>query len=308
VERISPVAYQALRDALACAFWFKKNLRVFLRSSLRDQPDLLARLDFDLSKRETADQLISLLVNREDRLRASTIQLMRDLSEKTSFPDIEGLEPADREYRLKQAKEAVAVLLSVIEPYAQDQAAKQASELLLREQAGRQASIRRFSDELAALKGVFLELAQGSDPQRRGLELERLLNDLFALFDLEPRFSYVIGTEQIDGSFRFDTDDYIVEARWRALPTSRGDGDVFAKKVERKGKNALGLFVSVNGFSADFLQEYSTRTPFITLDGGDLMAVLEERMALTELISAKKRHANDTGSCHFPISQVLRAP
>ena len=43
------------------------------------------------------------------------------------------------------------------------------------------------------------------------------------------------------GSFTFDTDDYIVEARWRADPTDRGDGDIFAKKVERKGKNAVGL-------------------------------------------------------------------
>jgi hypothetical protein len=50
----------------------------------------------------------------------------------------------------------------------------------------------------------------------------------------------------------------------------------------------------VSGFTSDALQEYSASTPFITLEGGDLMAVLEERIPLDE-----------TGECYFPASRML---
>jgi hypothetical protein len=122
---------------------------------------------------------------------------------------------------------------------------------------------------------------------------------------LEPRLAYKIALEQIDGSFSFDTDDYILESRWRAESASRGDADIFAAKVRSKGKNALGLFVSVNGFKSTFLERFKESTPFITMEGGDLYAVLDNRIRLDDLLRAKKRHANETGSCYLPISHIV---
>lgn len=72
----------------------------------------------------------------------------------------------------------------------------------------------QFSDDLAALQSRYLEMHGASDPHQRGRDFERLLSDLFLLFDMEPRLSYNLPYEQIDGSLSFDTDDYIVEARW----------------------------------------------------------------------------------------------
>ncbi len=144
------------------------------------------------------------------------------------------------------------------------------------------------------------------DPARRGLEFEGFLTELLALFDMEPRLQYSLTHEQIDGSFSFDTDDYIVEARWRAEPSGRDAADVFAKKVQRKGKNALGLFVSVNGFTSDTLATYSEATPFMVMDGLDLIAVLEQRVRLDDLLRRKKRHANETGHCYFGASMMVR--
>lgn len=121
----------------------------------------------------------------------------------------------------------------------------------------------------------------------------------------EPRLAYRTDLEEVDGSFSFDTDDHIVEARWRADPTDRGDGDIFAAKVHSKGKNAMGLFVSINGFTTTFLGRFQESTPFITLDGSDLYMVLDERVRLDDLVRAKKRHANDTGSCFLPAITYL---
>ena len=80
---------------------------------------------------------------------------------------------------------------------------------------------------------------------------------------------------------------------------------MFAAKVRSKAKNAVGLFVSVNGFKSTFIERFKEGTPFITLDGGDLYLVLENRVRLDDLLRAKKRHANETGSCHLSAAQFI---
>ena len=121
---------------------------------------------------------------------------------------------------------------------------------------------------------------------------------------MEPRLSYSLEREQIDGSLSYDTDDYIVEARWRKDPVDRGDADIFATKVRRKGKNAVGLFVSVNGFTKAARDQYKEATPFIVMDGADLYLALDQRVRLDDLIKSKKRHANETGDCYLAASAI----
>ena len=62
--------------------------------------------------------------------------------------------------------------------------------------------------------------------------------------------------------------------------------------------------MSVNGFTEDSITEYSTGTPFITMDGTDLYLALDQRIRLDDLIKAKKRHTNETGSCFLPANRV----
>lgn len=83
---------------------------------------------------------------------------------------------------------------------------------------------------------------------------------------------------------------------------SRETADAFAAMVRRKGKNALGLLIAVNGFSGPALRAYAEETPFLTMDGADVFLVLDGRIRLDNLLKAKKRHANETGSCHLPAS------
>jgi hypothetical protein len=167
------------------------------------------------------------------------------------------------------------------------------------------AALRKFTDDLRALEAEFLAMhASEESPQDRGRRFQDFLTALFELFDLEPRLAYSLQSEQIDGSVTFDTDDYIVEARWRKDPVERDDADVFASNVKRKGKNALGLFVSVSGFTRGALNAYSEATPFMAMDGVDLMAVLGQQIRLDDLLRRKKRYANETGACFFPVSRI----
>ncbi len=301
-KRISATAYQALREAVSRVFWYKPTLETYLRTALRDHPELLVGINFKAKKREIADELVDRLIQDEHRYQQATIQLMVELASMTKFPELEKHE--DSEKWLPRAIEAVAELKRHTEAYEHLLGERQKLEA---ERAAYMQQVelqRRFSDELESLHTQFFQLHGMSDPQRRGREFEGFLNSLFGLFDLDPRLSYDNKTEQIDGAFSFDTDDYILEAKWTKDPVSREQADGFAKKVERKGKNALGLIISINGLSSDAREAYSRSTPFMTLDGQDLMYVLEQRGMLDDLFRRKKRHANETGECYFPVGRI----
>ncbi|MER7557340.1 restriction endonuclease [Nocardioides sp. NPDC126508] len=305
-QRISWQAYQALRDALPAVVWNKRPFESLLRSSLRDHPELLAGLNFDDTKRNVADALIDRLAEKEGKYQQVTLRLMLELSSMKRFPNVEAIKDSeDRALRLHDAQVAVAHLAEMTKPYSelvqeQDRLRAEQEALYLQEQ-GR----RRFDDELVALKARFHDLEMFQNPQQRGRDFESLLADLFKLFDMEPRLAYSTSTEQIDGSLNFDTDDYLLEAKWQAGAVDRAAFDVFVAKVHRKGKNALGLFVAVNGFTKPALDAHSESTPFIAMDGGDLYAVLDGRIRLDDLMRAKLRHANETGSCFLPASRFL---
>lgn len=307
MKRISTEAYQALRDALATVTWYKRSFESLVKALLRDQPELVVGLNFAETKRVVADQLVDVLVVRETRYQEVTLGLMLELAAKTSFPDIERLQEPDRSERLDEAKASVARLAAVTAQYSE---AAQEQERLLAERATerlRTEQLRRFEHDIAGLKDRFLALHGSSDPRQRGYDFEVLLTDLFKIFDMEPRLAYRTETEQIDGSLTFNTDDYIVEAKWLSGSVDRATVDVFDQKVRRKGKNALGLFIAVSGFSGAACTAYEQRTSFLTMDGGDLFTVLDGRIRFDDLLMAKRRHANETGSCYLPASQVLGA-
>ena len=77
-------------------------------------------------------------------------------------------------------------------------------------------------------------------------------------------------------------------------------------KLSRKLDNTLGLFLSINGFSEDGVRAHSSgRKMIILMDGSDLMAVLEGRIDLIQLLLRKRRHASQTGNIYLRIHEVL---
>jgi predicted secreted protein len=305
MKRISTEAYQALREALAVIVWNKRPFESYLRTALRDNPELLAGLPFAEPKRVVADILVDRLVQKEQKYQQVALMLMLEVASMESFPNIQQIkDEEDRKLRLAEAKGAVERLRNLTRSYANlltERERIEADEEARRAQSEAQ---RKFTDEIDALRQRFLELQDESDHQARGKAFERLLTNFFALFDMEPRLAYDLEREQIDGSLSFDTDDYVVEARWRKEPVDRGEADIFAAKVRRKGKNAVGLFVSVNGFTSAALEQYREATPFTVMDGTDLYLALDQRVRLDDLLKSKKRHANETGDCYLPASAL----
>lgn len=302
-QRIDPLAYNALAHALAVVYWYKKPLERFLRVALKDVPEIVARLDFNAPKRETAGVLVDLLMANEARYQDVTISLMLNVAQMDAFPDLQKHEDATN--LIAQAEAAVAEVKRWTERHQEirDAYAEYAKTIAAEAAAGKRN--RSFSEALGALRVKFLSLHAMTDARARGYALEGFLNELFRLFDLDPRAAYSLEHEQIDGSFSFETDDYILEAKWWKAAMDREHVDIFTAKLGRRGKLALGLYVSINGFSKGALDVYSDSTPFITMDGMDLMAVLDERVRLDDLLRQKKRHMNKTGSCYYPVSEML---
>ena len=260
MTRISTASYESLREALSVTTWYKSSFERLARGLLREQPELLAQLSFSRAKRETASTIVNALMSNERRYSDLTLEIMGELAAMDRFPDFDRLEDKDRIKRQGDAERAVASLKASLEKesLARDKAAATHRKIdEYREETQRKAS---FKANLDSLKESYLALSRQQDrPQERGLALEELLNDLFALFDLEPRLAYSSDVDQVDGSFRLDTDDYLIEAKWTQNPLGRDQADVFAQKIARRGKLAVGLLISINGFSEPLKTAYAKR-------------------------------------------------
>jgi len=147
-----------------------------------------------------------------------------DVGAMTRFRDVETIKEADnRALRLEEAHDAVGRLRTLTARYREESEARERSAAAREAQSAKQAGIKQFSDDPGALRDRYMAMHSSNDPRQRGRAFEVLLTDLFVLFDMEPRLSHSLAHEQIDGSLSFDTDDYIVEARWRQESTSRAN-------------------------------------------------------------------------------------
>ncbi|MFC5008733.1 hypothetical protein ACFPIJ_64330 [Dactylosporangium cerinum] len=303
MKRIAPQAYEALVDALSVVFWNKAPFARHLRLALHEHPELLAQLDFTQYKRTVAGVLVQLMAG-DSRYHQTVLQMMLDLAEFTTFPNLAG--QVDGAHLIARAEAAVAQLKALTDRYRHDidaaarlQAQRRSAEIV-------DAARQREAAALADLQTQFVTLEQFTDRQERGRRFEGVLYRLFDLYDMQPRMAYKLPHEQIDGSFSFDSDDFLLEAKWCRERIERSEADIFAAKIQRKGRNTLGLYVSISGFTEGFLQvTHPSGCPFITFDGDDLFLILDGRIALPEVIRRKRRHLNDTGNCHIPARALI---
>jgi hypothetical protein len=159
-----------------------------------------------------------------------------------------------------------------------------------------------LDEELLALKERFNRLASEKNFQKRGYALEKLLYDLFALCELEPKGSFKIEGEQIDGAFTFDGTDYLLEAKW-AEQVNRGDLATFCFKVDSKLKSTRGLLVTIDGVTKEAIS--TDFKSIIIMDSVDLIAVLDGRVKLTDLLLKKRRKASETGNIYVKFNELM---
>lgn len=142
-------------------------------------------------------------------------------------------------------------------------------------------------DEMAIMK---------NNPQKKGYMLEELVNMLFQLYDIAllESFRRNNGGEQIDGAFKLEGWHYIVEMKWTNQLTDMKQLDSLYGKISRSGKQTMGLFISINGWSSNvipLMKQHPEKAIFL-LDGYDLRVVLSGEIDLIELLQKKIEKLN----------------
>lgn len=161
----------------------------------------------------------------------------------------------------------------------------------------------------ALLLAQFDQAASSDDHQKRGYLLEDLLNrtfDLHGVAVVRP-FRRNGGAEQIDAAFELDGWHYLVECRWRTrLPDIR-QLDGLAGQVARSGRQTMGLFLSVEGWSEHVvpLLKQSPDKAIFLMEGFDLRSVLDQRVDLRRLLKAKISALNLEAEPYMSVARLL---
>jgi len=302
-KRISAPVLLALKEALSNIYWYKDDLRKFLTVCLSDS-FIIGLLNWDSPKRDVAWDVVDRLNKNEQANQSTLLHMMLEVSNMTDFSHLARLDGGEQ--KEKKARQAVKALQQQIKGL--DELLRDKTEIVARRQQYEleQKKIGGVHHALEELKKDYFDLVTSTKPQQRGFQFEKILRTLFDIYDLDPKASFKIVGEQIDGAFTFDNTDYLLEAKWQKDPVGIQDLDALQGKVSRKLENTLGVYTSINGYSDDGLSAFMHQRPHLfLLDGADLMAVLDQRIDLKLLLKRKRREASQSGNIYLKVSEIL---
>lgn len=302
-KQLSPAGIMALKEALCSVYWYKSELRGFLQLCLSN-PGILSNFNWENYKRQIASDVVDHLVTNSAAHLGDLTKICYELCKITDFSHLRPLD--DGPQKVEKARTAINQLKQLVEPH-QDIEKEQDDIKHRQELAAKKlrdnAAVRQ---KLETIKTRYMALVGSDNAQGRGFELERVMYELFELFDLDPKASFKNLGEQIDGAFSLDGTEYLFEAKLHKDLVNKADLAVFSDKVRTKLENTLGIFLSINSFSPDGVAAHQAGGASILLmDGGDLMAVFEERIDFTSLLLRKKRHAAQTGHIYLSYHQMV---
>ena len=161
-------------------------------------------------------------------------------------------------------------------------------------------------ETLTGIRDRFLQISS-LPPHDRGYALEKFLHNLFDAYRFNPRPSFRIVGEQIDGSIEFAHEIYLIEAKWQAEPITQADLAVLDSRVSGHSQIGRGIFITAGCFSPDGITAHERLRPsaMIGIDGQDLFYLLERALPLAEILRRKLRWLVETGQFHHPVREFV---
>lgn len=297
-----PELFQLLVDTIPLVCRSKKDVLLFFKGAGVDQPiisDLWRTVERDRHSTNKYEIVRTVLTRLNERGEASLGERREILKRVVEFEDFSTCWPDDQlkarglvgeTRRVINVKDSFTRMKQEREQERQQH--RQAYEARVREEQKRRAS-------LAEIKDRFYSIFAEQDPQTRGRQLEKLLNDYFVASGIAVRESFrrtdETGSnvlEQIDGVIEFDGELYLVEVKW--LKSSVGVDDVSRHlvRVYHRG-SSRGIFMSATEFSEGSLEicrEALQRT-VVTLCTLDEIVRLLEREGDLRVLLKDKVHA-----------------
>lgn len=163
---------------------------------------------------------------------------------------------------------------------------------------------QQLLQKIEELKTEYYSLFSSDNPQERGYRLEKIVANLFRINDIDYHDSYRnrTNTQQLDGYFRFEGFDYLVEMKWEKNPVNSSKIASLKQKVDTKLTSTRGLFLSINGFRDEVIQDFSNKdAKILFMDGQELAYILENRISLYEALKVKIIGASKTGNPNVSI-------
>ncbi len=281
---------EAMHDCILSLFWPKKKIVEFFHS-IGCPANLVAHPETGTTRHMIVVDAFSQLSARPDRGYA-IFQVMIDRLANWIYFDPYYFEKLAKLDRTEAERNILRLKRSVEQRNSITTSRRTASHNAQRRQ--------RTTVDLSALKAAFSKMfGTGMTPQARGRLFETFLKELFNRQAINMGDPFRLEGEQIDGFFKFEGENYIVEAKWQDPSTSTSDLYVFAHKVDGK-MHGRGLFISVNGFSNESLRAivHGKHIQTLLMDGEDLSHVLEERTTLEALLDYKIRAAQTRGEVY----------
>jgi hypothetical protein len=281
---------ERMHDCILALFWPKKKITEFLLN-IGTPAGLVPPPDTEMSRHDIVTDVFSNLGARPDHC-FTVFQAMIDRLSNWSYFDpyyFDNLKKLDRGEAAKQ----IELLRRAVERRNAATEKRRATAAVFQKNHEKTA-------DLTALKVAFGKMF-GSDmsPQARGRLFEVFLKELFSRQSVKMGDPFRLVGEQIDGSFKFEGENYIVESKWQDASTSTAELYIFAHKVDGK-MYGRGIFISVNGFSMEGIRAivHGKLIQTILVDGEDLSQVLEERISLEAMLDYKVRAAQTRGEVY----------
>lgn len=144
--------------------------------------------------------------------------------------------------------------------------------------------------------------------QTRGRDFEVLMLDLFAQHNLLLRRSFHTAddkSEQIDGAIEIAGRVALVEAKWVESGIAASELFAFLGKVEGKFVGTIGVFISYEELSNNFIGALRAgrRQSVLVIHGTDVAQLFESNFPLPDYLKASLHHVSIDNAPHLPVSK-----
>ncbi len=305
-NRFNPTALKLMEDALAEVFYSHRDFDAFVRRCGVDAGILtIARAQAETRKgsydrapkRFVAQEVLQLLESRGDN-GIHALTSIFDALVKGTFPDA-----------TTKGKQSLALLQEQFEKDRQqkreeERARQEWQTRREQESASRPVKAERQPREVAKLHQRFIDMHNTDDPHKRGRDFELLVVELLQAEALAPRHSIERVGEQVDISFEFGQQTYLVEARWKKVPSEPKELRDFHGKCQGVHVDVRGVFISVQGYTSGCAEALAKlgELRVVMLDGSHLMSVLSGAITFGDLLKKVVRKACDEGIPYVPPS------
>jgi hypothetical protein len=295
----SPSLKHQLKACILAVLWPRKDIYKFFKdcsvplSVLRRVEDWEAK---GLSRKLIVEQVFDSLGDRADNGTLHFHVMLESLSDWSYFDDYWFNQ--EQKLDLEDAKKTIAALRAAKTNHI-DEAKKRAEDRRAKAQA--QESRHTSMDEM---RQDFQVVWSTGTPQARGYAFEKFLAKMARYFDLQVTEAFRIEGTQIDGTVKYDGENYNIEAKWEHRLMSDEPLLAFCRKQEIN-MHGRGIFISVNGFSpgALFMLERSSVKNTVLMDGEDITLVLIDSVTLPQALDQKIRAAQTRGQFYIhPIT------